>query len=50
LGGSWVVESDMDETLLQQYRRLGDDLVPVENPDDDLHESDVNGSNGDAGQ
>jgi multidrug efflux system outer membrane protein len=50
LGGSWVVEGDMDETLLQQYRRLGDDLVPVENPDDDLHEPGVNGSNGDAGQ
>ena len=50
LGGSWVVEGDMDETLLQQYRRLGDVLVPVENPDDDLHESDVNGLNGDAGQ
>jgi len=50
LGGSWVVDGDMDETLLQQYRRLGDDLIPVENPDDDLHEPDVNGSNGDAGQ
>jgi outer membrane protein TolC len=50
LGGSWVLDDDMNETLQQQYRRLGDDLVPVENPDDDLHESDVNGSNGDAGQ
>jgi outer membrane protein TolC len=50
LGGSWIVDDDMNETLSQQYRRLGDDLVPVENPDDDLHESDVNGSNGDAGQ
>jgi multidrug efflux system outer membrane protein len=50
LGGAWVIDGDMDETLVQQYRRLGDDLIPVENPDDDLHESDVNGSNGDAGR
>ncbi len=50
LGGAWVLDDDLNETLQQQYRRLGDDLVPVENASDGIRESDVNGTNRDVGQ
>lgn len=50
LGGSWVVDDDLNDALQQQYRRLGDELVPVENADDGIDESDVIVTHGDVGQ
>ena len=50
LGGAWVLNDGLNETLQQQYRRLDDDLVPVEDAGDGIHESDVYGTNGDVGQ
>ena len=50
LGGAWVSDGDPNDSLRQQYRRLGDDLVPVEDADDGIHEPGVNGTNGDVGQ